>query len=641
MPKVVPLSPAAKPDAPAEHPLQALMARARSGGLPLAELMATAQGLQNQGQLEAAALLYEAWMAGAPASPQRAVAAFNWGTVLGSLRRHEAAEAAYREALAAKPDFAQARLNLAHQFEHRGLVDDALATWREVYDGIAQLDTVGADALDLELHALNNSARLLEQQRRYDESEALMVRSLRRKPTQGDVIQHYVHIRQKQCEWPVHQPVVGETAEVGVNALLVNTSLLAMLSHSDDPALQLLTAQRFVHERVVKYGGKPYHRVYGPARRDGRVKLGYLSGDLCMHAVGLLTAELFELHDRSRFELVAYEWSREDGTALRERIKRGFERRVSLHQLDEEAAARLIAADGVDVLIDLQGLTSGARPNILAYRPAPVQLSYLGLPATSALPGVDFMVADRYVFRPDYQPYCSERPILISPCYQVSDRQREIGSPPTRAQYQLPEQGFVFAVFNNNHKISAEMYGCWMRVLQQVPDSVLWLLADNRWAETNLRAAAQAAGVNPQRLIFAPRVAPPDYLARFALADLVLDTFPYNAGTTASDCLWAGAPILTLSGRSYISRMCGSLLSAVGLPDLITETLADYERLAVQIGRHPARAASYKRYLAEQGRRSPLFDIPAIVRDLERQFAHLAAQARAGRALQPLDSLNG
>ncbi len=634
MPKVVPLN----PPATASDPIGALRQRAQQGQLPLPELMAAAQGLQNQGQLEAAAGLYELWLGGAGDAqrPHRPLAAFNWGTLLGSLRRHEAAETAYRDALAAKPDFAQARLNLAHQYEHMGRPEEALALWREVFDGIAGLDCVGADPQDLQLHALNNSARLLEQQRRYDEAEALMVRSLQLKPGQGDVIQHYVHIRQKQCEWPVHQPITGPQGSVSAHQLLVNTSLLAMLSHSDDPALQLLTAQRFVHEKVQKYAGKPYHRLHGPAQREGKLRLGYLSGDLCMHAVGLLTAELYELHDRSRFELIAYDWSREDGTPLRARIKRSFDRLVPLQGLGDEAAARQIAADGIDVLVDLQGLTSGARPNVLAYRPAPVQVGYLGLPATSALPGVDFMIADRYVFRDDYHAFCSERPIPIRPCYQVSDRLREIGAPPTRAQYQLPEQGFVFAVFNNNHKISAELFGCWMRVLSQVPGSVLWLLADNRWAEANLRAAAQAAGIAAERLIFAPRVPPPDYLARFALADLVLDTFPYNAGTTASDCLWAGAPILTLSGRSYISRMCGSLLTAVGLPDLITETLADYERLAVQIGRNPARAASYKRYLAEQGRSSPLFDIPAIVRDLERQFIHLAAQARAGQPLQPL-----
>jgi predicted O-linked N-acetylglucosamine transferase (SPINDLY family) len=629
MPKVVPLS---KPQPVLSEP-ELSFAQARSGALSLGDLMARAHTFQAQGQADASAQLYEAWLGQADLAPvHRAVAGFNWGTVLGSLRRHEAAKSAYEQALRDKPDFAQARLNLAHQYEHLGQPDEALAAWREVYDGIERLDCVGADKLDLLLHAMNNSARLLEQQRRYDESEALMARSLGVKPGQGDVIQHFVHIRQKQCEWPVYQP----PGEVSENQLLTNTSLLAMLSASDDPALQLLTAQRFVHEKVVKYTGKPYHRLHGPAAREGRFRIGYLSGDLCMHAVGLLTAELYELHDRSQFEVVAYEWSREDGTALRERLKGGFERLVSLHGLDEESAARRIAADGVDVLVDLQGLTSGARPNILAYRPAPIQVSYLGLPATSALPGVDWILADHYVMQPDYLKYCSEKPIYLNACYQVSDRKRPMGAAPTRAQYQLPEGAFVFASFNNNHKVSAEMWGAWMRILHAVPGSVLWLLADNRWSEANLKAAARAAGVEESRLVFAPRVAPPDYLARFALADLVLDTFPYNAGTTASDCLWAGAPILTLSGRSYISRMCGSLLTAVGLPDLITENLADYERLAVQIGRTPARAASYKRYLREQGRQSPLFDIPAIVRDIERQFAHLATQARAGLAPKPL-----
>ncbi|MBB5206474.1 putative O-linked N-acetylglucosamine transferase (SPINDLY family) [Inhella inkyongensis] len=599
----------------------------------LGELMQRAQAWQAQGQLEAAAALYQAWLGFAGHAPlHRAVAGFNWGTVLGALRRPEQALQAYEQALALKPDFAQALLNQAHQYEHLGRSDEALATWARVYDGIEHLDSIGGEALDLQLHALNNSARLLEQLRRYDESETLMARSLMLKATQGDVIQHYVHIRQKQCEWPVYKPV-GAVTE---NQLLTYTSLLAMLSASDDPALQLLTSQRFVFEKVSKYEGKPYHRQHGPAQREGRFRIGYLSGDLCMHAVGLLTAELYGLHDRQRFEVIAYEWSREDGTPLRERIKAGFDRRVALQGLDDEAAARRIAQDGVDVLVDLQGLTSGARPGILVHRPAPIQVGYLGLPATSALPGVDWILADRYVMQPDYLKYCSEKPIYLSTCYQVSDRQREMGAPPTRAQYQLPEGAFVFASFNNNHKVSEAMFGAWLRILQRVPNSVLWLLADNRWSEANLKAAAAAAGIEAQRLIFAPRVAPPDYLARFALADLVLDTFPYNAGTTASDCLWAGAPILTLSGRSYISRMCGSLLTAVGLPDLITENLADYERLAVQIGRNPARAASYKRYLREQGRSSALFDIPAIVRDIERQFAHLATQARAGLPLQAL-----
>jgi predicted O-linked N-acetylglucosamine transferase (SPINDLY family) len=200
---------------------------------------------------------------------------------------------------------------------------------------------------------------------------------------------------------------------------------------------------------------------------------------------------------------------------------------------------------------------------------------------------------------------------------------------PSRAEAGLPEQGFVFCAFNNNHKMSEEVWRCWMRILRGVPGSVLWLLADNPFAQANLSRVAAEEGITPERLVFAPRAQPADYLARFQLADLFLDTFPYNAGTTANDCLWMGTPILTRSGRTYISRMAGSLLTAVGLPDLITTTLAEYEARAIQIGSQPARAASYKRYLAEYGRSSPLFDIPALVRDLEAEFERLALIERA------------
>jgi len=280
--------------------------------------------------------------------------------------------------------------------------------------------------------------------------------------------------------------------------------------------------------------------------------------------------------------------------------------------------------------VDLQGLTSGARPAILGHRAAPVQVSYLGLPGTSALPGVDWMLADRFVMPPELLPFCTERPIYLPHCYQVSDRRREVAPRPDRARYGLPEGGFVYCSFNNNHKFTAEMFSAWMRILGQVPGSVLWLLADNDNARANLLAAAARGGIAPDRLVFAPRVAPPEYLARFALADLVLDTFPFNAGTTASDALWMGTPIVTRAGRTYISRMAGSLLHAVGLPDLVTPTLADYERVAVACGREPARVASYKRYLAEHGRASALFDVPRIVRDIEVEFERLALAARGG-----------
>ena len=585
----------------------------------LPQLMEQAAALQASGRPQAAAALYKTWIATSP-SPLRALASFNCGTLLSSLGDEAAAEQAYRQALDWMPGLAPARLNLGHLLERQGDAAAALALWQAV------CDAEPAATLEHRLHALNNSARLLEMQRRYPEAESLMRRSLQLKAEQFDVIQHYVHIRQKLCAWPHYEPV----GAVSLNQLLLGTSLLASMGMSDDPALQLLAAQRFVFEKVPKIAGEPLHQSVQPAgvQRTGRIKIGYLSGDLHLHAVGLLTPELFELHDRSRFEVHAFCWTPESAQPQRQRLLKATDHHVRLAGVDDFTAARLIAQAGIDVLVDLQGLTHGARPAILSHRPAPVQVSYLGLPGTSALPGVDYILADRYVMPPGLLPYCTEKPIYLPKCFQVSDRQREVAAPPLRATYHLPEQAFVYGSFNNNHKFTAEMFGAWMRILASVPNSVLWLLADNDTARNNMQAEAARHAVAPARLIFAPRVLPPEYLARFALVDLVLDTFPYNAGTTASDALWMGTPILTLSGRTYISRMAGSLLNAVGLPDLVTDSLAAYETLAIQLGHQPNRVASYKRFLAEHGRASALFDVPQIVRDIEDQFEQLALAAR-------------
>ncbi len=577
--------------------------------LSLADLVSEAQRLHAAGQADAAVALYQCWTADGPAA-MRHVACFNLGTLLGGLGRTAEAEAAYRQALALQANFPHARLNLGHLLERAGQPEEALAQWRAVLGSGA--------ALDLRVHAWNNLGRLLESLRRFPEAEAALRESLQLDPNQGSVIQHYVHLRQKQCAWPVYQPVGAVT----VNKLLTGTSLLAMMSASDDPALQLLSATRFAHERVPKLAPAALHSSM-PAR-TGRIKIGYLSGDLHMHAVGLLTPELLELHDRSKFEVYGFCWTPESEQPQRKRLVKALDHLVRLAGVDDATAARLIAEAGIDVLVDLQGLTSGARPAILGYRAAPVQVSYLGLPGTSALPGVDWILADDYVMPPALEPYCTERPIRLPHCYQVSDRQREVALRPARATYGLPDDRFVFCSFNNTFKITPEMFGAWMRILAQVPNSVLWLLADNDTARDNMLAAAAGHGVPRSRLIFAPRVAPPEYLARFQCADLVLDTFPYNAGTTASDALWMGTPIVSLSGRSYISRMAGSLLTAVGLPELATTTLDDYQRLAVRLGQQPARVASYKRYLAEHGRSSALFDLPQIVRDIETEFERLA-----------------
>jgi predicted O-linked N-acetylglucosamine transferase (SPINDLY family) len=238
------------------------------------------------------------------------------------------------------------------------------------------------------------------------------------------------------------------------------------------------------------------------------------------------------------------------------------------------------------------------------------------------------MIADDYVMPPDTYRYYTERALVLPTCYQVSDTRRTVAPIPSRASVGLPEDAFVYCAFNNNHKFSEQVFSAWMEILSAVPNSVLWLLADNEWAQNNMLCCADQHGVERSRLIFAPRVAPAEYLARFAVADLFLDTFPYNAGATASDVLWMGTPLLTRSGKTYISRMAGSLLTAVGLPDLITDSLDSYRELAITLGHKPQRVASYKRYLAEHGRESALFDMPALVKDLEAGVEGLVRQYR-------------
>jgi predicted O-linked N-acetylglucosamine transferase (SPINDLY family) len=586
--------------------LQPALPDAASLGLP--ELMGQAQALAQQGRADQIAALYQAWLAHHTTAPLRFVALFNYGTVLGGLSKPAEAVAVYREAIAIKADFVQAHLNLGHQLEQLGQLEEALACWRKVIELQA---AVANPEQELTLHALNNLARSLEVAKRYDESEAYMVQSLTLNPDQPKVIQHYVHIRQKQCEWPVYQPV----GQVTQHQLLVGTSPLALLGTSDDPALQLLAAKTFAHERITPASGTLPKRA--PRQPGERIRVGYLSSDFKMHAVGLLTVELLELHDRERFEVYGFDWTTDDGSPMRRRLLKAMDKHVPIGHLDDKTAAQVIHAHEIDVLIDLHGLTSGARPGILGFRPAPVQATYLGLPATCGVPGVDWVICDRYTVPDTLAPYMTEKPLYMPRCYQVSDRQREVAPTPSRATYSLPEDRFVFCSFNNNHKFSEPLFKRWMSILNHVPDSVLWLLADNRWAQENMLRTAEACGVARERLIFAPRVAPAEYLARLQLADLFLDTFPYNAGTTASDCLWMGTPILTCSGNTFISRMAGSLLTAVGLPDLITHSLDEYEQRAIQLGNNTGRVASHKRYLAEHSRASSLFDVPGLVKDLE------------------------
>jgi predicted O-linked N-acetylglucosamine transferase (SPINDLY family) len=518
------------------------------------------------------------------------------------------------DAIAIAPAFAQPRLNLGLLMERSGQVDVAMAEWQWIVSNCPRDDATRP----LVQLAMNHLGRVLEAKKQFPEAESYLTQSLLLDSEQPDVLHHWVFLRQKQCAWPVYAEVPG----VSKAAMHEATSALAMLSVSDDPRDQLHAAQLFVESKLAKNLPQLTH---GHGYGHKKLRIGYCSSDFCLHPVSLLTVQMFELHDRNAFEVYGFCWSPEDGSTTRQRVKDGIDHFFAIHQLSDEEAARLIRSHEIDILVDLQGQTSGARPNILGYRPAPIQITYLGLPATTGLPDIDYVIADEFLIPRSEAQFYSEKPLYMPHIYQVSDRKRVQGPRPTRASCGLPEQGFVFCSFNNSYKYTPEVFAVWLSLLRQVPGSVLWLLADNPWAEKNLRQVAEAQGFAPNRLVFATRVSPENYLARYLVADLFLDTFPFNAGTTANDCLWMGCPLVTYTGRSFGARMAGALLTAAGLPELITYNLADYEALALALANDPARCAALRARLGAVRESGVLFDTPQFVRDLEVRLQELVA----------------
>lgn len=559
-----------------------------------------------------AIVLYQTWLSRNP-SPYAYAAYFNLGVALGTEGDYAAAKAAYLRSIELWPSFAQPRLNLGTLYERQGLIDDALAEWRWVEQNLSAQKPEDKPLL---LMALNNLGRVLETKVRLDEALGLLTRSLAIEPAQPAVLHHWIHLRQKQCIWPVCEPLPG----IDVDAMYQAASAVAMLNLTDDPKAQRAAADRYVQSRVnanVPRLANP--KGYG----HQRLRIAYVSGDFCLHPVSLLMAELFELHDRTQFEVYGYCWSPQDGSAMRERVVKAMDTFTRIDQMSDEAAARLMREHEIDVLIDLQGQTAGARANLLAWRPASIQITYLGLPATTGLPSIDYVIADTFLIPETSASFYSEKPLYMPDVYQVSDRQRAIGVASSRAACGLPETGFVFCSLNNSYKFTPEMFEVWMRILKRTPASVLWLLSDNRWAEANLRAAAQASGITADRLVFSPRVSPDNYLARCAVADLFLDTFPFNAGTTANDALWMGLPVLTCSGQTFASRMAGALLTAAGLSELITYNFKDYEDKAVELASRLQGTAQLKAHLKQVHQTGVLFDTPLFVRNLEVRLKRL------------------
>jgi predicted O-linked N-acetylglucosamine transferase (SPINDLY family) len=360
-----------------------------------------------------------------------------------------------------------------------------------------------------------------------------------------------------------------------------------------------------------------------------RLRIGYLSSDLQEHAAAYLVTEVLELHDRERFEVFAYSHGPDDGGMMRQRVRAACEHFIDIAWEPDDVAAERIRSDALDVLVDLKGYTAGDRLTIMARRPCSVQVTWLGYPGTTGAAFMDYLIADPFIIPPGDERHYSERIVRMPHCYQSNDRKRAIGESLPRADYGLPDGAFVFCCFNQAYKITPDIFTVWMRLLKAIPNSVLWLVESHRLASQNLLASAQTHSVPAERLVFAPRMPYAQHLARYRMADLALDTFPYTSHTILSDALWCGCPTVGLCGTTFASRVSGSLLTAAGLPDLVTYTIADYERLALRIAGESRFMQEIRSRVAHARDHSALFDSTAFTRDLERLYVGLVGNLRA------------
>lgn len=584
-----------EPNDPEAQHLFALIAQ-RRGDLPLALEAAANAVAQNPG-------FAHAWI--------------TRGNLLRLSLRPEDALASYDRAIALQAGLAEAHCNRGLALIALGRTEQALAA----FDAAVALD---ANSVEAHLYRGNTLVDL----RRFAEAARSYARVLELNPAQPLVPGKKLHCELQACDWrnyaadaaAIRAAVrAGQPADVPFSFLMV----------SPDPAEQLLCAQRYVrdHYPVVPalWSGERY--------AHDRIRLAYLSADFHNHATAFLMAELFETHDRARFECHGVSFGPASGDAMRRRLERAFDRFVDLRDASDADIARWLRANEIDIAIDLKGLTGGSRAGIFAHRAAPLQVGYIGYPGTIGAPWLDYIIADAIVAPPGHEPFFSERIVRLPDSYQVNDSRREIAAQaPTRAEAGLPDSGFVFCCFNDNYKITPDLFAIWMRLLQRVPDSVLWLFEGNAEAVANLRRSAQAQGVDAARLVFAPRRQLPEHLARHRLADLFLDTLPVNAHTTASDALWAGLPIVTCTGAAFVGRVAASLLRAVGLPELAVADLAAYEALALRLATTPALLADIRARLAAQRSAGALFDTARFRRHLESAYATMHERQRQGLA---------
>lgn len=548
-----------------------------------------------------------------------ALAHYNRGVALQRLKRFDEAIASYDRALAIQPSHKDALRNRGASLAVMKRYDEAIAC----YDRALAVDPAFAEVL-------HNRASVLSTRGRYEEAVADLERALALKPDLPAARGALLQASMLCCDWREHEPRVAEVlAEVreGKSAMMP----FAFLAVSDSPLDQALCARAWVRDQCP---AAPVGLWTGERYRHSRIKLAYVAADFHEHPLGQLMAGLFESHDRTRFETHAISLGPDTGDPMRARLKGAFEHFIDAQRRNDGEVAALMRELEIDIAVDRNGHTAGARTAIFALRPAPIQVNYLAYPGTMGARYIDYIVADRTVIPASEEGCYDEKIVRLPDSYQVNDAKRRIAERTHgRADAGLPEQGFVFCSFNNNYKITPEVFEVWMRVLRQVEGSVLWLLESHEAVPRNLRREALARGVAPERLVFAPRIPHAEHLARQQLADLFLDTLPYGAHTTASDALWAGLPVLTRTGTTFAGRVAASLLHAVGLPELVTESTEAYEALALELARRPERLRPIRGKLAAERGRAPLFDTERSRRHLE--AAYIAMWERQQRGEPP------
>lgn len=569
--------------------------------------------LQRAGENPAqAAGLYKHWIALNDGHPGLHAIMFNYAVTLADAGDLPGAAFALRATIARVPGFAPAHINLGGVLERLGQRDQAVAAWSALASAPAPFT---GENLNYKVLALKQMGRVLEGANADSAAEQALRQSLELNPEQPDAIQHLLALRQRQCAWPV----LAGTERLPVRKLIAGVSPLSAGCLTDDPVFHLANAANYCRHSI---GMPPAPPPVARAPSGRRPRIGYVSSDLRDHAVGFAMTDVIETHNRETFEIFAYDCGIATTDRTRARIKAAAEHWFDLNPLDDVQAYERIRSDGIDILVDLNGYTKDARTKVFAMRPAPIAVNWFGFPGTMGSPYHHYLLADEHVVPVSHEQYYSEK-ILRLPCYQPNDRKRPVGAAATRAQAGLPEAAFVFCCLNGMQKITALTFQRWMIVLRHVADSVLWLLTGTDEANAHLRAKASEMGVAPERVIFADKKPNPDHLARYPLADLFLDTFPYGAHTTAADSLWMGVPILTLRGRGFAARVCASLVHAAGLPELVCATPNEYVVRAIGLGNDRSRLAALRDRLIAGRDTCALFDTPRLVRALEDRYTEM------------------